>query len=123
MVIMAVDPDREDLKKLVRFLRMVYPGCHVVMFTDAEAAAVYVRDNPIDVMFTEVVLTGMTGFGLKEKAEAVQPALLTVLVTGSDAYANQAIRTRASGYILKPVTRKAIWESLCDTKFNIARQA
>lgn len=118
MVIAAVDPNKKDLKLLVRYLRMVYPGCEVVMFPDPEAAAHYIQDNPIDVLFTEAAMLGMTGFGLQRAAEAVQPGVLTVFVTATDAYMGEAIKSRAQGYIIKPVTRDAIRESLMETKFH-----
>lgn len=121
MVIAAVDPNKKDLKLLVKHLRLVYPGCEVVMFTDPKDAAKYIRDNPIDVLYTEVPMLGMTGFGLQESAEAVQPALLTVFVTSTDAYAIEAIRTRVTGYIIKPVTNQAIGESLNKTRFSIVK--
>lgn len=117
MVIAAVDPNKKDLKILVRFLRMVFPGCEVVMFSDPELAAEYINENPIDVLFTEVPMLGMSGFGLQTTSELVQPGVLTVFVTATDAYAGEAIKTRAQGYITKPITRDAIRESLYETKF------
>lgn len=118
MVITAVDPNKKDLKLLVKFLRMAFPGCEVVMFSDPEAAARYVQDNPVDVLYTEAAMLYMTGFDLQAAAEAVQPAILTVFVTDTDTYAGQAIKSRAQGYIVKPVTRKTIRESMADTKFS-----
>lgn len=122
MVIMAVDSDKADLKLLIKYLRIVYPGCEVVMFTDSEAASDYIRNNPIDVLFTEVDMSGITGFGLQKRTEEVQPAILTVFVTDTDIYAGEAIKTRAAGYILKPVTRQSIRESLNGTKYEVGNQ-
>lgn len=117
MVIVAVDPDKKDLKLLVKYLHLAFPGCEVVMFTNPEAAAAYIRETPIDVLYTEAVMAGMTGFGLQAAAEAVQPAVLTVIVTATDAYAGKAIQTRAKDYILKPVTKQSVWEAMSDTDF------
>ena len=118
MVIAAVDPNKKDLKLLVKFLRLTFPGCAVVMFTDPEAAASYIRDNPIDALYTEVAMLGMTGFGLQDAAEAVQPAVLTVFITATDVYIGKAVQTRAQGYITKPVTKEAIRESMKETRFG-----
>lgn len=118
MVIAAVDPNKQDLKILVRFLRMVYPGCEVVMFSDPEIAAAYIQDNPIDVLFTEAAMLGMTGLALQAKSEAVQPGVLTVFVTATDAYMGGALKSRAQGYIIKPVTRENLREALEETKFG-----
>lgn len=117
MVIAAVDPNKKDLAKLVRFLRMVYQGCEVVMFSDPEIACAYIQDNPIDVLFTEVAMLGMTGLALQEKCKAVQPGIYTVFVTATDAYIGEALKSRAQGYIIKPATRESLWEALYETKF------
>lgn len=117
MVIAAVDPNREDLKLLVKFLRLAFPVCQVVMFTDPAAALCYARDNPIDALYTEVVMPGMTGFGLQAAVEAVQPAVLTVIVTRTDAYAGEAIRSRVQDYLIKPVSKRSVFNSMTETKF------
>lgn len=122
MVVAAVDPNKKDLKLLVKGLRLVYTGCEVVMFTDSKDAAKYIRDNPIDVLYTEISMLGMTGFALQAAAEAVQPAVLTVFVTGTGIHAAHAIKTRATGYIIKPVTGESIRESLNETKFSITKK-
>lgn len=122
MVAVAVDPNKNDLKLLVKYLRSTYPDCQVVMFTDPKDVAGYVRDNPIDVLYTETSMPGMTGFGLQAITESVQPATLTVFVTNTDFYAVQAIKTRAAGYIVKPVTGDALREALFDTKFSKAKK-
>lgn len=118
MVIAAVDPNKKDLKLLVRYLRMVFPGCEVLMFSDAEAAAAYVYENPIDALYTEAAMLDMNGFDLQAAAEAVQPAVLTVFVTGTDLYARKALNTRAQYYIVKPVTMEAVRDSMQESKFN-----
>ena len=119
MVVAAVDTNKKDLKMLVKYLRLSFSECEVVMFGDPKEAARYLLDNPIDVLYTEVNMPGMTGFGLQEAVEAVQPAVLTVFVTSTEVHAAHAIKTRATGYVLKPVTREKIQESLNETKFSI----
>ena len=119
MVIAAVDPNKKDLAKLVRYLRMVFHGCEVVMFSDPAFAEQYIKDNPIDVLFTEIPMLGLTGLRLQVKCEAVQPGVLTVFTTATATY---ALKSRAHGYIIKPVTREAIRESLNDTKYSSRQQ-
>lgn len=118
MVIAAVDSNKKDLARLVKFLRMVYPGYQVVMFSDPKLAAAYIWSNPIDVLFTEVAMPAMSGFALQERSEAVQPGVLTVFVTGTEQYLGDALKSRAQGYVLKPVTREALWEALEETAFG-----
>lgn len=82
------------------------------MFSDPAFAEQYIKDNPIDVLFTEIPMLGLTGLRLQVKCEAVQPGVLTVFTTATDTYVGEALKSRAQGYIIKPVTREAIRESL-----------
>lgn len=118
MVIAAVDPNKKDLKQLVKYLRMAFQGCEVVMFSDPHAAASYIRENPIDALYTEAVMEGLNGFALQSATEAVQPAVFTVFVTATKDYAAQALKSRAQDYIVKPVTLDAIGASMRETKFH-----
>lgn len=118
MVVVAVDPNKKDLKLLVKHLRTAFPGCEVVMFTNPEAAAAYIRDNPIDALYTEAAMLKTTGFGLQEAVQEVQPAVLTVFVTETDDYAGKALKSRAQGYIIKPVSTNSIRESMLGTSFE-----
>ena len=123
MVIAAVDPNKKDLKRLVMTLHKAYPGCTVVMFTDSSSAAEYMEENPIDILFTEISMFYMDGFALQAAAEAVQPGIFTVFVTDTDVYAGRAIKTKAAGYILKPINREDIYEALAETKFQYRQPA
>lgn len=118
MVIAAVDSCKKDLKELVKYLHFVYPNSEVVMFSNVQTVANYVRDNPIDVLFTEITMYGMSGFRLKKITEEVQPGVLTVFVTDTDAHVIDAIKHRATGYIIKPVTSEKIRECLDGTEFE-----
>lgn len=118
MVILAVDPNKNDLRQLVTTIRKMYPGSEVVMFSDSQPVAAYLENNPVDILFTEIPMFPTNGFALQAAAEAVQPAILTVFVTDTDVYAGLAMKSQAAGYIIKPVTRAAIYEALADTKFR-----
>ncbi len=118
MVIVAVDPNKTDLKRLVTTLRKTYPGSEVILFTDSQPMAKYLENNPVDILFTEIPMYPIDGFALQQAAERVQPAILTIFVTDTDVYAGQAIKTHATGYILKPVSKESILQALEATKFQ-----
>jgi two-component system LytT family response regulator len=105
---LAVDdesPSRERLRRLLmRDARMELAGC---CGSGAEALGV-VRarkdDGPIDVMFLDVQMPEIDGFGvvmsLVEEAPASVPAI--VFVTAHDQYALRAFEAHAIDYLLKP---------------------
>lgn len=63
-------------------------------------------------------MLNINGVCLKPQAEAVPPAALTVFVTGTDGYAEKALRVRAQGYVIKPVTRGGLRESMSGAKIR-----
>ena len=118
MLFAAVDPNKKDLKQLVKFLKSSYPGCKIVMFCNPLAAAGYVRSHPVDVLFTEIAMTGMSGFRLKEITEKCNPGALTVFISATAAYAMDALNCRVFDYMVKPVTPEKTRNALKETKFQ-----
>ena len=107
-----------DLKQLVKFLKSAYPGCKIVMFCNPLTAAGYVRSHPVDVLFTEIAMTGMSGFRLKEITEKCNPGALTIFISATAAYAMDALNCRVFDYMVKPVTPEKTRNALKETKFQ-----
>ncbi|SFH68352.1 Response regulator receiver domain-containing protein [Lachnospiraceae bacterium NLAE-zl-G231] len=118
MLFAAVDPNKKDLKQLVKFLKSAYPGCKIVMFCNPLTAAGYVRSHPVDVLFTEIAMTGMSGFRLKEITEKCNPGALTIFISATAAYAMDALNCRVFDYMVKPVTPEKTRNALKETKFQ-----
>ncbi|MCH8101058.1 MAG: response regulator, partial [Proteobacteria bacterium] len=63
-------------------------GYRVLVASDAEQAlAVLAEEAHIDLLFTDVVMPGMNGFELSERATALRPGLKVLLTSGYEQYA------------------------------------
>ena len=83
MKILVVDDQAESAGSLAQSLRDL-TGHEVVPVADGQHALDLSKGNPPDVLITEVVLTGMDGFNLREALREAQPALRTIFITGYD---------------------------------------
>jgi len=114
--VMLVDDEYlvlEGLKKLIdweRFDMSITAEC-----TDAFTALRLLRDEPVDVLVTDIRMPNMTGLELAEQARAMNPEMNVVFLSGYESfqYAKRAIELEAGAYILKPI-RYAELEKVLD---------
>jgi len=81
-----------------------------------EEALRLLREEPFDILLTDLVMPGMDGLALMERARQRAPAILTILMTGG-ATVESAVRALKGGaydYVLKPFTFAEI--------FHVARR-
>ncbi len=98
------------------FSRQVYADClvqgghEVVTAADAEQALARLRGERFDLLVTDVVMPGMDGLELLERAKELRPHLDVIVLTGLDSVdaAVRAMRGGAHHYLVKPVTPEAL---------------
>lgn len=112
MNVIVVDDEPLALASLLKKLKEVLPEEAVRGFTEPTQALAAMRGEPADVAFLDIQMAGMDGLELALCFKTVHPALNVIFVTAYSEYALQAIKMRASGYILKPATARAIREEL-----------
>jgi CheY-like chemotaxis protein len=79
--ILVVDDDEDVLDLAVLVLEE--HGLEIVQAkSGAEALAVLEQDRRIDLLFTDVMMPGMDGFTLAERARAARPDLKVLYTTG-----------------------------------------
>src|SRR4051812_24198762 len=104
--IRALIVDDEPLaRERLRGLLEAEPDVAVVgECTDGEAAVEAIRAEPPDLVFLDVQMPNLDGFGV---VEAVGPEQMpvTIFVTAYDRYALQAFEVHALDYLLKPFDR------------------
>jgi two-component system LytT family response regulator len=96
----VVDDERLAVERLTRLLtatgRVVIAGSA----TDPEAALVSLEDRPVDVLFLDIQMPGLTGFELLARLER---PVTVVFTTAYDRYALEAFAVNSIDYLLKPV--------------------
>lgn len=112
MNIIAVDDEPLALSSLVKQLEATFPSHSIRGFSSPSAALESMREMPADVAFLDIKMAGMNGLELGMCFKAVNPPINIIFVTAYSEYAINAIKMRASGYILKPATQEAILDEV-----------
>lgn len=74
------------------------------------AALDFIRENPVDILLTDIRMPEMDGLKLIAAAKQLKPALRCVILSGYDdfSYAQTAIRLGVADYIQKPVDEEEL---------------
>ena len=77
------------------------------------------KENGCDVAFLDIHMRGMTGVQVAKKLKEINPKLNIIFVTGFSEYKGEAMDMKASGYIMKPVTKEEVAQELEELRFPI----
>ena len=97
---------RQGIKTMIQ--RSGVPVEVIMECSNGETALEVLREQKIDVMFTDIRMPRMDGIELVQKMQELDYQPLTVAVSGYDdfSYAVEMMRNGVREYILKPVERK-----------------
>jgi two-component system LytT family response regulator len=97
-----VDDEQENINALTIKLGIVCPEVEVAgTYTQPAEALQALRGNSTDLLFLDVEMPGMTGFGLLEALPG--RSFEVIMVTAYSEFAIKAIKASATDYLLKPV--------------------
>jgi len=105
----VLDDEPLAVDRLVRLLRQTGRVEIVGTNTDPENAAEWLRTNETDVLFLDIEMPGISGFGLLERLET-HPYI--VFTTAYDRYALKAFEVHSIDYLLKPVAAAGLHRAL-----------
>ncbi len=103
---------RQGLKTMI--MRSGVPVETVIECCNGEMALEILREQEIEVMFTDIRMPKMDGIELVQKMQSFEHVPLTVAVSGYDdfTYAVEMMRNGVREYLLKPIERDKIKEIL-----------
>jgi len=104
-----LDDERLAVQRLERLLRDTGRVQIVGTSTDSLDAFETLNQLPLDVLFLDIQMPGMTGFELLESLERPPTVVFT---TAYDAYALNAFQTSAIDYLLKPIEPERLERAL-----------
>jgi two-component system LytT family response regulator len=109
--VLVVDDEQPARRKLRRFLEADPQVTTIFEAPDGLAALDVIRDQAPDIIFLDVQMPGLEGFGV---LEALGPDDLpqVVFVTAFDHYALKAFEVHAVDYLLKPFDRERFARAL-----------
>jgi len=87
--------------------------------TDGIEAISKVQELAPDIMFLDIQMPELDGFGVLDFLDTPPP---TIFVTAYDEYAIQAFEVNAVDYLLKPITKKRLFEAIDKAKIYIQKK-
>lgn len=106
--VIVVDNTVELKDKLTKLLREM-DGIEVCgSFEDAVAAMQYVEENPVDLVFSDVVMPEISGITFAAELYKLPVHPEVILLSGIPGFSLEAWKIRAFGFIIKPYTRAQI---------------
>ena len=111
--VLVVDDEAPSRRKILRLLRQE-PGVQIVAEADSgEAAISAIEKHHPDLVFLDVQMPGMDGFGvIKELSAKNRPVPRIIFATAHDQHALRAFEVHAFDYLLKPVSEERFREAL-----------
>ena len=123
MTLRAVVVDDEPLAREGLAEQLGAAGVSVAgMFGDGAAALAGLDAAKPDVLFVDIRMPGMSGFDLVENLD-LDPMPAVVFVTAYDAHAVRAFEVHAADYLLKPVARERLAQTLERVRAQVAARA
>ena len=119
---MTVDDERPMLGALTAAVSASPDISSVTEFTTCSAALEWAKTNSVDVAFLDISMRGMGGLKLAERIVELHPDCGIIFCTGYTQYALDAIQLHVSGYLLKPITAKAVQKELDYIKGRKAKE-
>jgi two-component system, LytTR family, response regulator len=95
-----VDDEQLAVQRLTRLLTATGRVAIAGSATDPETALAALRDLPVDVLFLDIQMPGLTGFELLARLER---QVTVVFTTAYDRYALDAFAVNSIDYLLKPI--------------------
>lgn len=112
MIALAVDDEPLMLAALVQAVETSPDVEKVFSFSACRATLEWAANHAVDVAFLDINMRGMGGLALAEQLLKLQPSIKIVFCTGYSEYAVDAFRIHVSGYLMKPITAKAVQNEL-----------
>ncbi len=101
--VIVVDDEQMALNDMERKLKAFREFTQITIFRSPTDALKWLGENRADIAFLDIHMQQMNGLILAKHVKDLCPCCAIVFVTGYSQYAMDAIKLRASGYLLKPV--------------------
>ncbi len=119
MRILACDDEPLALEMLTDAISEAKPDAELHGYRKQTELLEDAKNNGCDIAFLDIHMRGMNGVELAKNLKELNPKMNIIFVTGFDEYTGDAMRLRASGYIMKPVTAEKVAEELKELRFPI----
>lgn len=119
-----VEDDKMSLDLLNKVLQVHFPSLEIIgLFSSPAEALVFLDDNYIDLIITDIKMPGLSGIELAELASEKRPLIKIVLLSAYQDFdvALRALNSNVISYILKPVTVEKIQKAVESVEKSVAK--
>lgn len=109
---LVIDDERPALDELAFLLRRDHRVREVLTTDSATDALRMLQDLPVDVVFLDIQMPGLTGLELAQVLSRFRTPPPVVFVTAHDEHAVEAFDLHAVDYVLKPVREERLAEAV-----------
>lgn len=103
--VVAVDNASDLLEKIAGIFRGMEGVELLGCFEEAVAVVEFVKENPVDMVFTDIVMPDISGISLASELHKLPHAPAVVLMSSIPGFSLEAWKINAFGFIEKPYTR------------------
>ena len=122
--VLIVDDEAPARRKILRLLREESAVEIAGEADNGEAAIVAIKQHRPDLLFLDVQMPGLDGFGVIRSLNAAKiPLPQVIFVTAHDRFALRAFEVHAFDYLLKPVSEERFHEALCRARVQYEQAA
>ena len=115
--IIIVDDVKAVLSTALRILEEAIPNGVVVGFSRPSEAIAYAQINPVSLAFLDIELGRSSGLDLCSTLLDINPRTNIVFLTAYSNYSLDAWNTKASGFMLKPITLEGVRVQLKNLRY------
>ena len=106
--VVAVDNAPELLEKIEGIFRNMDGVNLLKTFEEAVAVVEFVKENPVDMVFTDIVMPDISGISLAKELHKLGNAPAVVLMSSIPGFSLEVWKIQAYGFIEKPYTKHDI---------------
>jgi len=102
--ILIADDEVYALENTAMSVKKAMPDCNILEANGPEEALALASENKISIALLDIEMPGMNGLVLAKRLKDMDGSINIIFVTAYSEYAVDAMKQRASGYLLKPMS-------------------
>ena len=111
-LVIIVDDNKIILTGGVPVIEKALPNATVVGFSKPSQAIEFAKENRVALAFLDIELGVANGIDLCHTLQELNPRMNVIFLTAYPEYSIEAWNTKASGFMVKPITREGVKEQL-----------
>ena len=115
--VIIVDDNKIILTGGAPVIEKALPNATVVGFTKPSEAIKYAKENRVALAFLDIELGLTNGIDICNSLLEINPRLNVIFLTAYPEYSVEAWNTKASGFMVKPITLEGVKEQLAKLRY------